>query len=382
MKLLVIGTDVSIFQAGSEARGRIEAYGRLFDELNIIIYTPRWFNNEILAPGVRLYPTNSLFFFLRPFRAFQIGRKIIRERGIDMISVQDPAECGLAGWLLKISAGLPLHIQIHADFFSPHFKRNSWKERLRYWLASFIIRRGYAFRAVSQRIKRSLESRIKNYESRVMVLPIFVDRGSIAAAKPNFNLHEKYPEFDFIILMVSRLAREKNIGLALEAFRRLIAEFPKTGLVIVGDGPERRNLQLTTNNLQLTDNVRFEGWQSDTISYYKTADLYLLTSNFEGYARSVVEAAAAGSPIVMTDVGVAGEIIRNGETGRIVGVGDAQALFGALLEARRNYPVMKDMAERAKREMLAQEPKTWEEYLIEYNKSYEDILRYQRPASD
>src|SRR3989344_1695835 len=144
MKLLVIGTDTDIFRPGSEARGRVEAYGRLFNELHVIVYSSPGLSAQTLPSGVRLYPTNSRSFLTRPFDAARIGRVIALKRAIDAVSAQDPAESGLAGWLLKRRIGLPLHIQLHADFFSPHFRRNSWKERIRYWLAGFLIPRGGA----------------------------------------------------------------------------------------------------------------------------------------------------------------------------------------------------------------------------------------------
>lgn len=383
MKLLVIGTDVSMFRDGTDARERLGAYGRLFDELHVIIYTPRGFTPQALTSGARLYPTNSRWFLVRPLDAARLGRRIIRAHGTDLISVQDPAESGLAGWLLKRSTGLLLHVQLHADFFSRHFRRNSWKEWLRYWLARFIVPRGDAFRVVSQRIADSLSSKFKIQKSKITVLPIFVDRERIVGQQPAFNLRKKYPEFDFIILMVSRLVREKNFRLALEAFAGLLREFPRTGLVIVGDGPEHEKLKVKSDQLRIAASVRFEGWQEDLVSYYKTADLYLLTSNFEGYSRSVVEAAAAGLPVVMTDVGVAGDVIRDrlpspisshetweGETGRVVPVGDREALVRALLGARRDYRAMQRMAERARAEGLALAPRNWDAYLERYRTSF------------
>lgn len=377
MKLLVIGTDTTIFQPGSDARRRIKAYGRLFDELHIVICSGRNFERQDFG-SVRLYPTNSRIFFLCPFDAARIGRRIIQEHGIDVISVQDPAESGLAGWLVKRRTSLPLHIQLHTDVVSPYFRRNSWKELMRYWLARFTIPRGDYFRVVSRRVGESLHSAFGIPHSRVSVLPIFVDRRAVAAARPVFRLRERYPQFDFIILMVSRLNRDKRIDVALAAFAEFRKAFPGTGLVIVGDGPERKNLESRIQNLELTAWVRFEGWREDLIPYYKGADLYLLTSAFEGYGRTVVEAAASGLPVVMTDVGVAGEIIRDGETGRVVPVGNRAALVRALVLARREYPTVRRMAERAQREVLAMEPWTWEGYLDLYRKSYENLLRHKR----
>ena len=61
-----------------------------------------------------------------------------------------------------------------------------------------------------------------------------------------------------------------------------------------------------------------EPWTDDPFSYYKTADLFLLTSNYEGYGMAVVEAMAAGCPVIMTDVGLAGEVLIDKKDGLVV----------------------------------------------------------------
>lgn len=376
MKLLVIGTDASIFENNSAARRRIDAYARLFDELHIIIYTAPGFRRETTSGGAVLYPTNSRFVFLRPLDAVHIGLSVIRERGISCVSVQDPAESGLAGWLLKRKTGLRLHVQLHTDIASPFFRRNSWKERVRWWLARWIIPRGDGFRVVSRRIRDSLVSRFRIPSSRITVLPIFVDCRKIAAAAPLFRLRERYPRFDYIVLIASRFVREKNIGLALAAFREMRIRFPRTGLVVAGAGPEEQRLKSEVERLELTESVRFEGWLHDLASYLKTADLFLLTSNFEGYSMSVVEAAAAGLPVVMTDVGVAGDLIRDGETGWVVPVGDAHAVARALVAARERPGEARARAESARGLVLSSPPLTWPEYLTRYREAYENFLRH------
>jgi 1,2-diacylglycerol 3-alpha-glucosyltransferase len=110
--------------------------------------------------------------------------------------------------------------------------------------------------------------------------------------------------------MASRIEPEKNIELAIEAFKEVVEKIPKTGLVIVGSGSQISKLKLLISKRELSDSVVFESWASpETLySYYKTADIFLVTSFFEGYGMTLVEAHAAGRKIVSTDVGVAKEI--------------------------------------------------------------------------
>ncbi len=226
-------------------------------------------------------------------------------------------------------------------------------------------------RVVSERIKNSLSSsrsKIQNPKFKIAVLPIFVDAAAISGAPVKTDLRRKYPQFDFIILMLSRLSREKNICLAIGAFAAVAKEYPRTGLIIAGDGPEREALKSKIMKKGLEKNVIMENWADDAVSYYKTADLFLLTSDYEGYGRSVVEAMAAGCPVLMTDVGVAGEIVRDGENGLVVPVGDGEKTEEALLKIVGDKTLRENLAEKAK---SAAGALTKEKYLEEYRKLWE-----------
>ena len=88
-------------------------------------------------------------------------------------------------------------------------------------------------------------------------------------------------------------------------------------------------------------NVVIEHWTDDLISYYKTADLFLFTSNYEGYGRTVVEAMAAGLPVIMTNVGLAGDILKDNLNGLIVPINN-------LGELKRGIRILMDDKEKRK----------------------------------
>ncbi len=338
MKVLMFSTDASVLRSDSETRKRMKEYGELFDELHIVVYAPgESAKQAIVSDRVTVYPVGTAARWRYFSEAYKIGKKIMGngkwEMGNCVITCQDPFETGLIGWALRFRFHIPLQLQVHTDIFSPYFAAESFKNRLRVMLARFLLPRADGIRVVSERIKVSLESNVKGQKSKVIVLPIFVDVKKIASAKVKTDLHQKYPGFDSIVLMASRLTREKNIEMAIDAFAELKPITynlkPKTLLLIVGDGPERPELQKLIVKGQLS-NVILEPWTSDMSSYYKTADCFLLTSDYEGYGRTVIEAMAAGLPVVMTDVGLAGELFVDGLDGVVVPVGDAGAVSEAL----------------------------------------------------
>src|SRR3989344_3985801 len=200
-------------------------------------------------------------------------------------------------------------MQIHSDIFNPYYALESFFNKVRVWLARFLIPQASCVRVVSERVKKSLN------RSDAIVLSIF----SEIKKSNGENLKQKYPGYDFYILMVGRLAPEKNFSLALNAMREVIKKINAL-LVVVGEGTERQKLEREVLS-GLEANVRFEGGQENLGEYYASADCFLLTSNYEGYALAATEAITSGLPVIMSDVGVAGEIVKDGENGLVVSVG-------------------------------------------------------------
>lgn len=350
MNVLMFSSDREIFNEQSAVRERMSEYGRYMATLHIIVFTrhTHGFSRAQIAENVWVYPTNSRSRWHCVFDAARTGRDIIGNWILDIgnsrenfiVTSQDPFEIGLAAWCVARRKKCALQLQIHTDIFSPCFARESLKNRIRVRIARFLLPRADCVRVVSERIKHSLIERHIVPESRIAVLPVFVDVQKIRSAPITVDVHKKYRQFDFVILMVSRLTREKNIGLALASLQTVVRTHPHTGLVIAGEGPERAILEADTIRRGLQHNVIFTGAVdfSTLISYYKTADLYLLTSNYEGYGRTLIEALAVGLPMVVTDVGIAREITQNRKHNIIVPIGDIISLTQRIitsLEKRR-----------------------------------------------
>ncbi len=345
MRILMLSADQRILEAGSEARRRMIDYGSLAEELHIIVKNQKPKIKNQKFGNIQVYPTNTWLKPLYFFDFYRIGRKIIHNSKFaihdSVITAQDPFEIGLAGYLLKKKFGLSLQIQIHTDFLSPYFWRESFKNKIRVLLAKLLITKANSIRVVSERIKKSLVISYKSLVNKIAVLPIFVDIQKIRQMPSVAEFRQRYAGYEKIVLMVSRLTREKNIALALRAFKLVVKERPRALLLIVGSGPEKENIELRIGNYGLEKNVIIEPWTDNLVPYYKAADIYLLTSRYEGYGRTAIEAAAAGLPVVMTDVGVA--------IGKVVPGGDAEALGGALIDVIEDQSLREELLELEKR---------------------------------
>jgi glycosyltransferase involved in cell wall biosynthesis len=302
MRVLSIGSDREVFRRESESARRQIAYAARFESLDIVVFTRKSERRplQVLAEGVRAYPTSSVGRLFYIFDAYRMARKLSKP---DIVTAQDPFEAGFAGWLLARRWRIPLHIQVHTDLTSKTFAKHSILNRLRLMIADIVIPRAAGIRVVSRRIADSLQT--ANYKLQVTpsVLPIFVDVARFQHARAD-GVSGRFLRYRQKLLVVSRLEKEKNIQLALQAFAE--GAPPDACLIIVGDGHERKALEEKAQRLGIEKRVFFEGTQNSA-PYYAFADLVLAPSLYEGYGLVIVEALAAGKPVLSTDVGIARE---------------------------------------------------------------------------
>ncbi len=149
-----------------------------------------------------------------------------------------------------------------------------------------------------------------------------------------------------LIVTVGRLAPQKDHATLLRAFARLAGKHPAR-LLLIGEGPMRAELEALARALGIAGRVAFAGLRDNPYPAMREADLFVLSSAWEGFGNVLVEAMAVGTPVVATDCpdGPA-EILEGGKWGRLVPPGDADALAAAMLDVLQNGGV--DARERAR----------------------------------
>ncbi len=292
-------------------RNRMLSYASLASNLHIIVFARHGlFREEKLGENIWIYPTNSFSKFFYISDSIRTARRIlsINNSGPTLLTAQDPFETGFAAWVVSRIFKVPLQLQVHTDFLSPFFPRDSFLNHVRVRMGKILLRKARCVRVVSERIRKSLITHNLVVPEKISVLPIFVDVSSFKARIRSSFLMERYPQFKFFFLMMSRLEREKNIELAIRAFHEANVS-PEVSLVIVGSGSQEKKLKKLALELGLKDQVIFTGWVEEPALYYESANVFLSSSDYEGYGLSLVEAALCGLPVISTDVGMVGEVL-------------------------------------------------------------------------
>lgn len=313
MRVLSIGTDRKLFDEKSAVFARQMAYAKVLGKMDIIVFTlseRHKITRGIETDSLNIIPTNSRSRLLYGWDVIRIARRLERP---DVVSVQDPFETGLVGLLVALMLHVPLHVQVHTDFLSPAFVTLSFLNRIRGIIAGFVLHRASRVRVVSERIKQGIEKRYRLHAP-ITVLPIFVDVERFRQLLNDPAISERFSRFKTKLLVVARLEPEKNVALAIRAFAHSAPQ--DSCLIILGTGSQRHMLDTLARELDVANRIFFEGGNTPA-PYYKLADLVLFPSRYDGYGMVIVEALAAGKPVLSTDVGIAreaGAVIASEET--------------------------------------------------------------------
>lgn len=243
-----------------------------------------------------------------------------------------------AGLAVAASARVPAVVATTQVFVGPPRCPRSFSQRA-------VWRTVDRFIAVSEDVARGLRrvSRLPATKIRVIrngiPLAIF-DRPVDRMLRSTLSRGSQWP----LVLTPARLHEQKGHKYLLQA----AAMVPEVMFVLAGDGPLRTELEKQARSLSLEERVIFLGHRDDIPDLLAATDMFVLPSLFEGYPLSVMEAAAAGKPIVATAVGGTDEAICSGQTGLLVPPADPWALANAIRTLLANPAFSADLARAAK----------------------------------
>jgi glycosyltransferase involved in cell wall biosynthesis len=260
--------------------------------------------------------------------------QVVRRYRVDLIHAHWVIPNGFTAAVVSKLTGRPLFISLHgSDIF---FAR---RNRVFGTLATWAFAQATGVTACSPELYEGARQ-LGASPQKLHMVPWGADPEVFAAGSPQLDsLRQKFglKPNSRLLLTVGRLVGKKGFINFIEAFGRLSADFPDVSIMLVGDGPERSELQAAAQRLGIADRVHFAGqveWP-DIPDYLTMADIFVAPSihdhgNVDGLPTVILEAMAAGKPIIASRVGGIPLVVRDGVNGFLVDESDIAALAGAL----------------------------------------------------
>jgi glycosyltransferase involved in cell wall biosynthesis len=272
-------------------------------------------------------------------------RKMLRDFKPDVVHTHTPV-AGFIGRMAAATLGVKCIVHsYHGLLFKGYFP--AWQNEILIAFERWLGRKSHFLLALSEGQKKDLVDKYRIAPpGKVLCVPIGVDIASFAKreneeAAVSFRNRLNLSRSDVLIGMVGRLVSIKNHQFGLRTFQKLQQTIPHAKLLIVGDGPTKQPLEAFCQKLGLSYSsdthhpdgsafVVFASWQKNMPEVMAALDVVLLTSDSEGTPMCVMEAMAAGKPVVSTCVGGVPEMIDHLVDGMLVEPGDLEGLVAAL----------------------------------------------------
>ena len=294
-----------------------------------------WLTRE-LRPAQDLHALRDLYSLMRRWRPQVVHTHL--------------AKAGALGRLAAQRAGVPAIVHtFHGHVLQEYF--SALKSRAFVQAERALAARTDALVAVAPWVRDELLAMGIGSERNWHVVPVGVDLDPLLTSRPDqreARARLGLPLDGPIVGCVGRLVAIKDHDTFFRAAARVATAVPDATFVLAGDGELRERLQAEATAL-LGDRVRFLGWVDDLPSLYSAFDVVALTSRLEGTPVSLIEASAAGKPVVATNVGGVGDVVRDGNTGLLVPPRDPIAVAANVLTLLQDPEGARRMGEEGAR---------------------------------
>lgn len=309
--------------------------------------------------------------YLKIFAFYWKTEMIISKIKPDVVHSNDITH-SVSGYVAKLFLKIPYTIGIHSslDDMGPTLPLLLKK----YWYKLPYIKCASEIFVLNEQFKESVLSLLGKE-------PVLIPNGVDINVFSPVSLRENISK-DPRLLCIANLSEEKGIQNLLCAMKKVCSKYPNALLTIIGDGPLRESLENYVNNESLCDNIIFEGFVShDKVhDYFLKTDIYVQSSIHEAFSLAILEAAASGIPLVLTDCGSASMFAGSScSAGYLVSAGNSEKLSDALL-SMINLPYSERFSFSNNGVNIA-EKYSWEKVADEYEKSYIDIS-YSKKSVD
>lgn len=329
---------------------------------------------ELSKLRVRTFPVPLKSKF--DFRSILMLQGFMRRERFDIIHTED-VRSNLLGTIAAVMAKVPIVIwTIHMLSINRSISgMNPIKRRIWISVDRMLVRYVDKIIAISEFNRRELIKKEKIEPGKIVVIPSSI-RLNEFSKELGFNKKRKefgIEEGEKVVGYIGRLSHQKGLTYLLEAARMVSQIMPIVKFLIVGDGPQKIELEEKVKELNITGNVALADFRKDVNELYPIFDITVLPSLYEGLPVVPMESMVYGKPVVATTVGGVPEVVIDGETGLLVPPGDVKSLAKAILKLIQDDASRKEMSRKGK-DLIKK--KYSNEQMVKAHKSlYEELVR-------
>ena len=297
---------------------------------------------------------------------------LMREKKLDLVHTHN-AVAHVYGSLAAQYNRLPIIHTKHGNQLPFQNRKNYLLTRIAGILTDRLV-------AVSEQIKNTVIQGYKMNPKKMIVI-----RNGINLANFNGSVNQEQIRLlkdqvgirkdSFVIGNIARLSPEKDHATLLKAFRNLVRKDIHAELIIVGDGMLSEALKKLAKEFGIKEHVKFLGERNDVAHLLRIFDVFILSSTEEGIPLTILEAMAAGKPVIATQTGGSSEVVVDGETGYLVPCREPEEIELAVLRFYNDRGLIQKMGEAGLRRI--RENFTIEQMMEAYQKVYESVRKKQ-----
>lgn len=303
------------------------------------------------------------------WRAYFFAHGLIKRNKYDLTHSFFTVPCGFISYLLKCKYGLPYIVSLRGSDVPGYSDRFTFIYNLLRPLTRVIWKNAAQVVSNSQGLKElALKTRPEQ------MIGIIYNGIDIAEFVPDSG---QRPAGKFIITSgASRLTKRKGHRFLVSAVKELSVKYPQVEYKVLGEGNELEALQDLVREMRLDGHVSFVGRvpHDEVVRYYQEASLFVLPSLNEGMSNAMLEALAAGLPIVSTRTGGAEELVQEGENGYFIGYRDSRDIAEKVQKFLDDPALVSRMGESSRRQA---ERMSWRNVAEKYSETYKDCIRQE-----
>jgi L-malate glycosyltransferase len=297
--------------------------------------------------------------------------RIIRKESIGMVHAHWILPQGVVGVFLKKFCGVKLLVSVHGSDLFP--LKNSFFIKLQ----ELVVKNADFITVNSNATRNELVRRFPDFADKIKVIPMGVDTSVFR--KSSIQKPKKYGK-NKILLFVGRLSDQKGVQYLIDAMQDISRYDKKIKLLIIGEGPYKKDLEQRAESRGVSDNIEFLGSlpTKEVAKYHNISDIFILPSlsnktGTEALGLSLLEAMSSGCAVIGTDVGGIPFIIKDGDNGLLVKQKDATALSHAIITLLKDKNKAQELGKNAA--IFIRKNYSWEKISGDFIAIYDSMLK-------